>query len=90
MRYDIVFDGPPGSMSGRFVEVENESGASVRFGEWVERDDGYWVLRFDVEDVLVVEEDGDYHTEKYRWDKNILMVDVGRYALMRIDEEGDG
>ena len=42
---DIVFDGPPGPTAARFVEVENESGASISFGEWVERDDGYWVLR---------------------------------------------
>ena len=42
---DIVFDGPPGHKSGRFVEVENEEGASVSVGEWVERDDGFWVLR---------------------------------------------
>ena len=45
---DIVFDGPPGPVAGRFVEVEDESGASIRFGEWVERDDGYWVLRIPV------------------------------------------
>ena len=42
---DIVFDGPPGPVAGRFVEVEDESGASIKVGEWVERDDGYWVLR---------------------------------------------
>ncbi len=43
---DIVFDGPPGPESGRFVEVEQGGkGMSVRFGKWVERDDGYWVLR---------------------------------------------
>jgi hypothetical protein len=42
---DIVFDGPPGHLSGRFVEVENESGASIRLGEWVHRVDGYWALR---------------------------------------------
>jgi hypothetical protein len=42
---DIVFDGPPGHESGRFVEVENDSGASINFGEWVKRDDGYWALR---------------------------------------------
>ena len=42
---DIVFDGPPGPVTGRFVEVENERGASIRVGEWVERDDGYWALR---------------------------------------------
>lgn len=42
---DIVFDGPPAHESGRFVEVEDASGASIEFGEWVERADGYWALR---------------------------------------------
>jgi len=42
---DIVFDGPPSHESGRFIEVENEKGESVRFGEWVKREDGHWVLR---------------------------------------------
>ena len=43
---DIVFDGPPSHESGRFVEVENSEGKSINFGEWVQRADGYWVLRF--------------------------------------------
>lgn len=42
---DIVFDGPPSHESGRFVEVENSSGMSISFGEWVHRPDGYWALR---------------------------------------------
>lgn len=42
---DVVFDGPPGPESGRFVEVEDDSGKSVRLGEWHQRGDGYWVLR---------------------------------------------
>lgn len=42
---DIVFDGPPGPEAGRFVEVENAQGASIRVGDWIERPDGYWVLR---------------------------------------------
>ena len=42
---DIVFDGPPGPESGRFVEVENSQGKSISFGEWKVRADGYWVLR---------------------------------------------
>ena len=42
---DIVFDGPPAPEAGRFVEVEDPSGRSIRMGEWVERSDGYWVLR---------------------------------------------
>jgi hypothetical protein len=43
--YDIVFDGPPSHESGRFVEVEDDQQRSVKIGEWVQRDDGYWVLR---------------------------------------------
>lgn len=42
---DIVFDGPPGPTPGRFVEVENSRRESINYGEWVRRDDGYWVLR---------------------------------------------
>jgi hypothetical protein len=42
---DIVFDGPPGPQSGRFVEVEDSEGCSIKRGEWVKRDDGCWVLR---------------------------------------------
>jgi hypothetical protein len=43
---DIVMTGPPDAADPpRFVEVEDEQGRSVRFGEWVERGDGEWVLR---------------------------------------------
>lgn len=42
---DIVFDGPPGPVCGRFVEVEDNAGRSVTFGNWLQRSDGYWVLR---------------------------------------------
>ena len=50
---DVVFDGPPGPTCGRFVEVENDAGASISFGEWVEREDGYWALRIpDTADAL--------------------------------------
>lgn len=48
---DIVFDGPPNHEAGRFVEVENDEGTSINFGEWVQRDDGYWVLRIAVADL---------------------------------------
>jgi uncharacterized sporulation protein YeaH/YhbH (DUF444 family) len=44
---DVVFDGPPSHESGRFVEVEDTSGRSIKFGEWVQRDDGFWALRID-------------------------------------------
>lgn len=42
---DIVFDGPPGHESGRFVEVEDSTGKSIHVGEWIQREDGYWALR---------------------------------------------
>ena len=42
---DVVFDGPPGPISGRFVDVENESGQSVNAGQWIERPDGLWALK---------------------------------------------
>ncbi len=35
---DVVFDGPPGPESGRFVEVEDDQGKSVEVGEWVQRE----------------------------------------------------
>lgn len=40
----IVFDGPPGPEGGRFVEVENQEGASIRVGEWRHGKDGFWGL----------------------------------------------
>lgn len=49
---DIVFDGPPGKTTGRFVEVEDADGRSIKFGDWVERKDGYWALRITTPFVL--------------------------------------
>lgn len=42
---DVVFDGPPGPEGGRFVEVEDSTGKSIQAGNWIQRADGYWVLR---------------------------------------------
>lgn len=47
---DIVFDGPPGPEAGRFVEVEDHAGRSICFGNWLQREDGYWVLRLPQDD----------------------------------------
>lgn len=49
---DVVFDGPPGPVSGRFIECENEHGTSVSAGTWIDRGDGTWALRIDVTDTL--------------------------------------
>lgn len=45
---DVVFDGPPGPVAGRFVECEDSERRSVAVGRWIERDDGYWVLRLNI------------------------------------------
>lgn len=42
---DIVFTGPPGPRSGRFVEVEDMDGHGIRVGTWMARPDGCWALR---------------------------------------------
>ena len=42
---DIVYDGPPSNETGKFVEVEDQTGKSISVGTWLEREDGYWVLR---------------------------------------------
>lgn len=43
---DIVFTGPPGPHDECvFVEVEDESGASISVGTWTKRQDGFTVLR---------------------------------------------
>ncbi len=42
---DVVFDGPPAHESGRFVETEDPTGASVNVGEWIDRGNGLWALR---------------------------------------------
>ncbi len=46
----IVFDGPPGQESGRFVECEDVFGCSVGIGEWRERPDGFWELVLTLDD----------------------------------------
>ena len=42
---DVVFDDGPGANAGRFVEVEDEAGRSIRIGEWIDRGNGMWALR---------------------------------------------
>ena len=42
---DILFDGPPSAVSGRFIEVNGPDGASVSAGEWIQLHSGMWKLR---------------------------------------------
>lgn len=48
---DILFDGPPQHESGRFVEVENSAGMSIKLGEWIQRGDGYFALRIQLSEL---------------------------------------
>jgi hypothetical protein len=48
---DIVFDKFPDAEGANFVEIEDESGSSIRFGTWVRRDDGYVSLRINEYDM---------------------------------------
>lgn len=47
---NVVFDGPPAPESGRFVEVEDDSGRSIAVGEWIKRHDNLWSLRITLAD----------------------------------------
>ena len=47
MAINIIFDGAPSHESGRFIEVENDFGESIKCGEWIENDDGTWTLKID-------------------------------------------
>jgi hypothetical protein len=49
---DIVFDGPPSHDAPRFIEVENDKGQSISLGEWMQRPDGYWVLRMKADNLI--------------------------------------
>ncbi len=43
----VIFDGPPGSKAGRFVEVEDLDHKGLSIGEWIELDGDYtgmWAL----------------------------------------------
>lgn len=46
----IVFDGPPSNESGRFVEIEDSQGKSLKVGEWKKREDGLFELVIGITD----------------------------------------
>lgn len=50
---NLLFDGPPGSEAGRFIEAEDEDGISLSVGQWIEpSDDAYWRLRITAQPTL--------------------------------------
>lgn len=74
---DIVFDGPPAAVSGRFIEVEDETGASITHGEWVKRPDGYWALRIVAEAVPVDRADSIRRIERGLRDRQAAPSQLG-------------
>ena len=66
MKLQVRFDGPPGPVSGHFIEVEDEAGRSICAGEWVQ-DGEFWLLIIDTDrleplpQVLVDNLDKFYH-----------------------------
>lgn len=52
---NIIFDGPPSHESGRFVEIENDQGESVRFGEWKPHPKvtGWWMLQIPLGQIML-------------------------------------
>lgn len=42
---DIVFDREPGPWPQRLIEIEDDQGHSISYGEWMKRTDGAAVLR---------------------------------------------
>ena len=51
-----MFDGPPSHEAGRFVEIEDDNGRSVKVGEWRQRANGWWALRITDEDLAAFPE----------------------------------
>lgn len=47
-RLQILFDGPPGPVCGRFIEAERD-GRSIKAGTWIEREGGLWALEIEPE-----------------------------------------
>ncbi len=52
----FVCDGPPSHESGRFVELEDETGRSISLGDWKTRPDGLWELVIRLDRALAAQE----------------------------------
>jgi len=48
----IIFDGFPSSKGPRLIEVEDETGRSIKFGEWRRLSDGRHALVIVREDIV--------------------------------------
>lgn len=53
MPVKIRFDGAPGAVGGRFIEVEDGEGRGLRFGRWEKDPEGSdWFLVITIQDML--------------------------------------
>lgn len=82
---DVVFDGLPGPDGCRFIEVESPPGTSVRFGEWVRRDDGFAALRFARPSAGAVPEG--WNIERESSDRITIDADGLGYYVARMDAD---
>lgn len=59
MKLQVRFDGPPGPVSGRFIETEDEFGRGINAGQW-HQDGEDWLLVIDTDalEVSTVEDKG--------------------------------
>lgn len=85
---EIVFDGPPEAVSGRFVEVENPQGASISVGEWIDRGDGFWALRipYPSSPVVPAPTETEWQTLGGPWDR---IEDIPKTVGRVTDRDGD-
>lgn len=83
---DIVFDGPDGHEPGHFVEVENEKGHSISFGDWLKRDDECWVLRIQTR---CMERSVKPHAPKPE-ESVFLVKNAGSLVMHKIDAKHQG
>ena len=87
-KIQIRFDGPPEHEAGRFVEVEDDTGASISVGEWVQ-DGDYWLLALDDPRVLharIAELEAELrHLQSWGYpdENNPWAEDVARYVMER-------
>lgn len=94
--YDIVFDGPPSHDAGRFVEVEDDQGRSIRLGKWIQRSDGFWVLRIPTSNIDRLPEDGATwrprlrDEELARWKSVAAIADTFLWPCRRHEPDGCG
>lgn len=84
---DIVFTDAPGPQGGHFVEVENEQGESIRVGNWIRRDDGYWVLRIRSADYRSTEP---IVIPMPIEEEDVRLTEIINTAAAIVDEETDG